>query len=76
MPKSFVILSDSKTLDCHFELSLESEKSAPLVILSNSEISKEFKIRFKFKVKNPRFKGTNLHFKSWILRCAQYDKGK
>ena len=33
---------------CHFEPFIKGEKSAPLVILSVSEISKEFKIRFEF----------------------------
>ena len=50
MTANFVILSDS-------------EKSTPLVILSVSEISTEFKTHFKFKVKNPRFKSANSHFK-------------
>ena len=36
---------------CHFELSLESEKSI------------EFQTHFKFKMKNPHFKGVNLRFK-------------
>ena len=47
--KKFVILSDS-------------EKSTLLVILSVSEISKEFKIRFEFKAKYPRFKCVNPRF--------------
>ena len=36
--------------------------------------SKEFKTYFKFKVKNPRFKGVICTSNLWILRCAQYDK--
>ena len=42
---------------CHFERSA----------LAQSEKSKEFKTRLKFKAKNP-------YFDLWILRFAQYDK--
>ena len=53
---------------CHFERSA----------LAQSEKSTEFKTHFKFKVKNPRFKGAISTLNLWILRFlakAQYDKG-
>ena len=68
MLKSFVILSDSKTLDCHFEPFAKKRLSGlqgvavtkiHIVILSVSEISKEFKTRFEFTDTSPK---------------AQYDK--
>ena len=43
-------------------LSEWNERKIHIVILSVSEISTEIKTHIKFKVKNPRLKGTNLRF--------------
>ena len=61
--KGFVILSERNEQKIHIViLSLCTKQKIHIVILSVSEISTEFKIHSKFKVKNPRLKGANLRF--------------
>ena len=75
---TLALLARNDGLFCHFE-PFAKRRKIHIVILSVSEISTEFKTHFKFKVKNPRFKGAISTLNLWILRFltkAQYDKGK
>ena len=76
MTAHFVILSLAKGNQTGCKAK-KSRQNSFFVILSVSEISTEFKIHFKFKVKNPRLKYANSRFyfmDTSLSAKAQYDK--